>query len=196
MSVQRITAVIPASGILSAGIGGNFLLLVSASGNINLRIERGGIAERFDGVAGGLYITRLTPWTEVRFLGGAGVAVEYLIGDEVVDKDETDIRLQIATIAGVAAVRVQPATSLVSTAKVTLATGNSIDVAINATRQNLVVCNESASLGSVWIRDQTATVDGGVELQPGQSVPCNGIYALRVRNNSGASANISFNEEA
>lgn len=195
MSVQRVTGTIPASGIWSGGPG-NFLLFVSANAAVNLRLEQTGIAERFDGISGGLYITRLKPWQEMRILGGAGVTFEYLIGDEYVDKDETDVRLQIATIAGVAAVRQQPAASGVSTAKVTLATANSIDISANLARVNMIVCNESASLGSVWVRDQTATTDAGIELQPGSSVPINGTYAFRVRNNSGANANISFHEES
>jgi hypothetical protein len=86
--------------------------------------------------------------------------------------------------------------SLVSTLKAALATGNSLDVSANLTRKRITICNESASLGSVWFRDQSAVTDAGVELQPGQSQQVDGTYAFRVRNNSGASANISFNEES
>lgn len=196
MKAERLTGTIPASGIFSLGQSANFLLVVAASAVISIRLERGGIAEQFNGFIGGLKIRRVLPWAEARMLGAAGTTFEVLIGDQITDKDDTDVVTQIATIAGVAAVSVQPAVTLVSTAKATLATGNSLDVSANLSRKRISVHNESISLGSVWFRDQAATADAGVEIQPGTSREFSNTAAFRIRNNSGASANISFNEES
>jgi hypothetical protein len=195
MGLEQRTELIPAVGAIECGRG-NYVLFLSATGTVNLRLENGGQGEGLNGVTGGVLVRRVRSWDNLRIIGTVGVSVTYLIGALDTDKDETDIRLQIATIAGVAAVRVQPATTLLSTAKAVLAAGASLDVAVNASRQNIVVCNESISGNSVWVRDQAATADAGIELQPGQSVPLNGTYAFRVRNNGAAACNISFNEEA
>lgn len=198
MSVQRVVATLPASGQYSLATRSNFLLFVSATAAINLRLESGGSAERFDGITGGLLVRRLKPWNETRVLGAAGSVVEALIGDEIVDQDETDIRLQIATIAGIAAVSVQPSTTFVTNplGQFAIAGGAFVDIPANPLRTRITIDNDPLSTGAIWIRDQIATTPGGVQLHAGMSAVCNTRAALRLLNLSGGPCNVSSNEES
>ena len=193
MGIERFSRTIPTSGAIETGRG-NFALLLSASGNINVRAEDGGSAEGFDGVSGGLLIRRVKPWDNLRLLGAAGIAVEYILGHEVVDTDETDVRLQIATIAGVAAVRFQPFSTVTDRAPVAAANGaQSVLFAANPLRQKIRVFVD-ANNGVTFAR----TVGGAnniCNLQPGSSYDFPGLYGLDVRNDSGAVANFYIFEE-
>lgn len=198
MSVQTFkTQIIPASGVLEIYGGNFFLLLATSLTSVDIRIERGngGHAEQYNSFSAGLRVRRIEPWDRLRILGTAGGTVDFIFGKETIEKDEVDIITQIASIAGVAQVAIQPASSRTTTAQASLATATSLDVAANLLRKRIWVCSDSNNSGSVWIRDQAATVAGGIELQPGTSFPVENTGAFRVRNLSGAGQLISFEEE-
>lgn len=194
MSINRYTPTIPASGVVESQ-GGNFMLLLAASGSVSLRLENGGHAEQFNGVAGGLLVRRVIPWDNARILGAPGVTLEFFYGNNFTDKDETDVRLQIATIAGVAATRLQPFSSVTNRAPVAAANGaQSTLFAANALRQTLRVFVDENNAGTCYAR-----VVGGANnianLQPGSVYTFPGLYGLDVRNDTGSVANFYIFEE-
>lgn len=195
MSIERYSRTIPASGVIEHS-NGNFVLLLTATAAVNLRADRQGWSEGFNGITGGVLIRRIKPWDGIQIIGVAGTTVEYIVGQEVVEKDETDIRLQIATIAGVAAFSEQPSATFVTTvANTDILTANSADVAANLSRRRITVVADSANTGSLRVRDQAATTDGGIELQPGMFVELKTTAAFRILNNSGATQAYSLQEE-
>ncbi len=193
MSVERYTGALPANGIVEFA-GGNYALLLSASAAVNLRKDARGTSEGFNGVIGGILIKRVQPWENLRIIGTAGTTYEILIGSENVDQDETDIRLQIATIAGVASVSVQPASQFTSGAASILAASNQ-DFAADTTRKRITISVDSAATASVFVRDQAATTSQGTEVQPGTYVVIENTAALRIRNNSGVAVQVYWNIE-
>lgn len=194
MSINRYTPTIPASGVVESQ-GGNFMLLLAASGSVSLRLENGGHAEQFNGVTGGLLVRRIVPWDNARILGAPGVTLEFFYGNNFTDKDETDVRLQIATIAGVAATRIQPFSSVTDRTPVAAANGaQSTLFAANALRQTLRVFVDENNAGTCYAR-----VVGGANnianLQPGSVYTFPGLYGLDVRNDTGLVANFYIFEE-
>lgn len=194
MSINRYTPTIPASGVVESQ-GGNFMLLLAASGSVSLRLENGGHAEQFNGVTGGLLVRRIVPWDNARILGAPGVTLEFFYGNNFTDKDETDVRLQIATIAGVAATRIQPFSSVTNRTPVAAANGaQSTLFAANALRQTLRVFVDENNAGTCYAR-----VVGGANnianLQPGSVYTFPGLYGLDVRNDTGLVANFYIFEE-
>src|ERR1043165_3128457 len=142
------------SGVLELQ-GGNFILLLTASSPVQVRVERGngGHAEVFDNISGGFLIRRLMPWANLRLLGTAGAAVTFMYGTAETDKDETDIRLQIATIAGVASVAMSPTNNVADTPAVAAANGaQSTLFAPNALRRSLRVFVDENNAGTCYAR--------------------------------------------
>lgn len=180
MSINRYTPTIPASGVIETQTG-NFFLLLSATGSVSLRLENGGHAEQFNGVTGGLLVRRIKPWENARVLGAPGVVLEYLQGSDFVDKDEVDVRLQIATIAGVAAVRTQPFASVADTPIVTLAqSANGVLFAANALRQRIRVFVDPNNPDIATARVAGPGVNTVAYLQPGAVYEFPGLYGLHV----------------
>lgn len=195
MSIERKTFTIPASGAYES-TRGNFCLLLSATGAINVRSERDGTSEGFDGVSGGVLIRRVQPWDNLRFLGTPGIAVEVLLGHEEVERDEVDIRLQIATIAGTASVAVAPATAVADTAPVVRPTATQAALfAVSLTRKRITVFVDSNNTASCFART-AGGANNIAELQPGMFYQFDGRYAVDVRNDTGANATFYIFEEA
>lgn len=199
MSTQRVSVTIPASGIYSVGAG-NFFLLLTSTGSLDIRVERGGVAEKYTGIIGGLRLARLNPWTEIRVLGGAGTVFDYFIGDEIFDHDDTDIRLQIATIAGVAAVSFAANTSLTNAPAVAAANGaQSVLFAANPLRKKISVTCDSDNASGPGAKAFARTVGGAnniQELQPGSVYDFTGTFGVDVRNDTGGIATFYLKEEA
>jgi len=193
-TMERYSRTIPANGIIEL-MRGNVLLLISATAAVNLRLENGGAAEGISGVIGGVRIERVKPWENARIVGTAGVTVEFWVGAQNVEKDVIDVIAQIATIAGVVPVSLASSAFTVNTAESVLATATSVDIAANALRKRLTIQASSGNTGSLWIRDQAATTNGGIELQGGQAVVLDTTAAMRIRNNSGANQSYSISEE-
>ncbi len=195
MSIERIARTIPPVGELRTG-GNNFALFITSNAAVTLRAERTGMAEVFAGITGGLLLKRLAPWDDLRLIGAAGTSVEILVGTEIVDKDETDIRLQIATIAGVASVAVNPTVAVTDRAPVAAANAaQSTLFAANGLRRKLRVFVDENNAGTCYARTVGGANNIG-NLQPGSVYTFDGIYGLDVRNDTGAIANFYIFEEA
>lgn len=180
MSINRYTPTIPASGVIETQTG-NFFLLLSASGNVSLRLENGGHAEQFNGINGGLLVRRIKPWENARILGAAGIALEFLQGSDFVEKDETDVRLQIATIAGVAATRLQPFGAVTDLAPVALTQSQNAELfPPNALRQRITVCVGPNNPDIATCRVHGPGVNTIRYLQPGVEYTFAGIYGAHV----------------
>lgn len=195
MSVERKSRTIPTSGVIELGRG-NFMLLLTALGSVNLRADRGGASEGFDGITGGILIRRANPWDNMRIIGAAGVTVEYIIGSEVVEQDETDVRLQIATIAGVASFTEAPTASLANTAAVALPNAAQTAVfPVNLLRKRISITIDSAALANVFART-TGGANNVMELSPGMTYEFKGTYGLDIRNDSGGATTAYIFEES
>lgn len=180
MSINRYTPTIPASGVIETQTG-NFFLLLSASGSVSLRLENGGHAEQFNGVNGGLLVRRIKPWENARILGAAGITLEYLQGSDFVEKDETDVRLQIATIAGVAATRLQPFSSVTDLAPVSLTQSQNAELfPANPLRQRITVCVDPNNPDIATCRMHGPGANTIRYLQPGVEYTFSGFYGAWV----------------
>lgn len=74
-----------------------------------------------------------------------------------------------------------------------LATGTSLDIAADATREMLVIYNDSAA-NTVWFRSQAGTTSAGTPIGPKQVLQIAFAGACRIRNNSGATCDIYVNK--
>lgn len=194
MSVERFSRTIPASGVINLGPG-NFMLLLSASASVDLRADGRGTSEGFNGVTGGLLIARVEPWSSMRIIGAAGTTCDYVVGAENIAEDDTDIRLQIATIAGTAAVAVQPLSSFTNRASVAALTAAQTALfAANTSRKRITVHVDSANAGSCYFRTAGGANNIG-EAVPGVSYTFENTAALDVRNDTGSTCTFYLCEE-
>lgn len=197
MGLERRVQTIPATGRIEVGRG-NYLLYLTGTGAVEIRMERDGTSDRFIGVVGGLLIRRIAPYDTITIIGTPGVSTEVIVGSEVVDRDETDIRLAVTAIAGTISTTEAPASSWTTTVpNTTLAAVATVDIAANLARKRLWIQNDLNSATHFWVRDQSVTTSGGVQLAPGQSVVISNTGAIRIRNNDAAlTAQYSIQEEA
>lgn len=180
-SIERVSRTIPASGAIENGRG-NVLLLIAATGTVNVRLENGGAAEGVSGVNGGVRIERVRPWDNARILGTPGVTVEYWIGSQEVERDLIDVFTQIAVIAGVAAVAIAPAVSVVDNAPVVVpnATLNATLFAANLLRKRIRVFADENNPDTCYARLPGGTGNDLANLQPGSVYTFEGTYALNI----------------
>lgn len=194
-SIERYSRTIPASGVIENGRG-NVLLVIAATGVINVRFENGGAAEGVTGVSGGVRVERVTPWDNARILGTPGVTVEYWIGSQNVERDLIDVFTQIATIAGVAAVAIQPGVAFTDLAPVVRATATQGALfAANLLRKRIRVFVDANNPDTCFAR-----VVGGANnicnLQPGSAYTFENTAGLDVRNDTGGNCTFYLTEEA
>lgn len=192
MSIERIARTIPPIGELRTG-GNNFALFITSNAAVTLRAERTGMAEVFAGITGGLLLKRLNPWDDLRLIGAAGTSVEILVGTEIVDKDETDIRLQIATIAGVASVAINP--TVVPTDRAPVTVSNAIQTvplfAANGLRRKLRVFVDENNQDTCYVHT-TGGAQRIANLQPGSVYTFDGIYGLDIERAAASGGNCIF----
>lgn len=175
---------------------GRFFFIKSATAALTLETNGDkGSPVRFDNVGAGLkYKAPLElRWRTLRITSAAIQTVEIVLSDDA----EVDIANTV-TVSGSVTVQEQPSTTLTPGAKAALAAAASLDIAANAARRRISISNwaSSGGGGTVCVRDQAATADAGVELQPGQTMEFQTVAALRVRNNGAAAADISYLEES
>ena len=195
MGIERRVQTIDAGGRIDTPRN-NFFLILSATGSVNLRAERGGTSEGFNGISGGILVRRIQSWDTMTIEGTPGVSVEYLVGSEHVERDETDIRLQIATIAGVAAIAEEPAATVADTPQVDIADTTQDElVPANLLRKRVTIFVDPDNGGSCFIRTAGGANNIGV-LVPGVTYEFKGRYALDVRNDTGGTATFYIFEEA
>lgn len=173
---------------LAFDLVGSFIKVLSATGAFTLRAEnrkRNGILSEDLELEVGSKVRFLDeqgnakPFDLVRVTdtSGAGNTIVVLVGDGDHDSD---------SVLGTVSIDNTAATTLDSSADVTLATANSHDIAANAARRELILEADATNTGDLFIRDQSATTSEGKRLKPGETVFLSFKGALRIRNNSGA----------
>lgn len=195
MTIKRVATTMPASGSYELP-NGNFFLFLTASAALNINISKDGSREDFSGLTGGLYVRRVIPWLKIYLTGAAGTTFEVWIGDEKVERDETDVRLAVTSIAGVANVFQVPNTAFANLPFVDIANGTQGALfAANPTRSAITVFSDSANGGRCLIRTAGELVNSIGEIQPSGFLSWRNRGALDARNDSGASARFYILEE-
>lgn len=204
MTIQRYSQTIPATGLVEIPLGNFFLLVAVSGGSVECAITKGGTRERFPGVVGGLYIKRTEPWELIQIIGAAGLTIEYWHGSELVDRDETDIRLATSVIAGAVTTTEQPASGAITqTAPVVAVTGaQTALIAANASRKRVSFSIDSANVdGGTAATHAYLRSAGGTqnlqELVPGFTYgPYKNTNGFDIRNDSGNNYTVYIFEEA
>lgn len=182
----------PATLTLPSGI---FFYIKSASAALNIDTRGSTTAPvNFNNVGAGLRfgpVPEAKRWTYLDVTSASVQTVEIVVSDDA----EVDIASTVS-VAGNVTTQELPSSALSSQAKTALATATSVDIPANAARKRITIQNWSDSAGNFCVRDQTGTADAGEEIQSGMGRMFATTAALRIRNNSGASVNYSWNEEA
>jgi hypothetical protein len=177
---------------------GNFLLFQTSTSNITITLMFDGVREVFANVNGGVYVRRVKPWQNLRIDGAIGTQVTYFVGTENVDRDETDIRQQIAVISGVTATADQPAQAMTDTPNVAVPNGALTQIVpVNNARRRVQISfpsNSAIPANTVFIR-RAGGVNNLQEVQAGVVYPFVGFYAISVRNDSGGALTALVLEE-
>lgn len=187
MSIQRYTGTIPATGTYESQ-GGNFLLFISSNAASSVRLENGGHSEQFNGITGGLLVKRVRPWDNFRLVGTPGTTFEFLLGNEFVEHDEVDIRLQIATIAGVASFSEFPSATVATPDDNALPAATTENIAANPLRRRITIGCLSTNTVGFRVQAVGASDLSGIEVTPGTYVEIRTTASLDIRNNDGAVA--------
>ena len=185
--INRYVPVIPPSGVVET-ITGNFFLFIAASAAVSIRIENGGHAEQLNAVAGGILVRRVKPWENLRILGAPGTTLEYYQGSSFTDKDETDVRLQIATIAGVAAFTLVPSATVAAIPPVVGVGPSAIGLLFppNLLRKKLRIFTHPDNASFIFARTQGGGPQVIALLQPGSVYGFDGTYGLDYLTDSAA----------
>lgn len=200
MTVERYVEQIPQSSDaapvqlpLERGPG-NFLLFQTSNALVNITLFFDGVKEVFAQVNGGIYVRRVKPWSNMRIDGAVGTQCTFFYGSEATDKDDTDIRIQVASIAGSVLTQEQPSATIVDNPLV--ACGNAALTAVapaNLLRRRITLSTDAGS-GVVYARKH----GGGNNLAPMQAgvlYEFRTTAAIDVRNDSGAGVNVYVFEE-
>lgn len=199
MSIERKTQTLNASGRAELGRG-NFFLLLTASAVVNVRADRDGTSEGFNGVSGGVLIRRVRPWDQMIIEGAAGDTIEYYVGSEIVDRDETDIRLAVTAIAGTVPVSESARDTITDSPAVTASNPSSpaadetVLVAANPNRKRLRISAKSDNPGSCFV----LAASGGnfiAEMQPGVAQQFDVLQGLWISNDTGGDCVFYIDEE-
>lgn len=194
--LNKFSSIIPASGELIAGVDNNSLVFLSSDASVQLRIENGGTGEHFDDVNGGIYIRRIKSWNSVRFLGAPGTTVEYFIGTEFNDEDETDIRLAVTAIAGSVSVIDAPTVAISDTAPVTVPDSvQTAVVPVSLTRRKVTLTVDTNTAGVVYLRS-AGGANNLAEIQPGIMYPFATRAGIDAYQETGGDAIIYIFEES
>lgn len=176
------TFILSANQQLYQDAAGLFVKVKSATGAITVRAEsRSGskILSETMAMSVGDKHRFAAPFDLLRVTdtSGAGNTVELIVGDGDHDSD---------SVVGSVSVTNTAATTLDSSADVTLVTATSHDIAANAARREIILEADATNTGDLFIRDQSGTTSEGKRLKPGETVFLSCKGALRIRNNSGA----------
>lgn len=187
MSLERRVQIIPANGRFEMP-GGNYILFLTATAAVELQMLRDGTSDRFIGVTGGLLLRRIKPYQNIVIIGTAGVSVEVIVGSEVVEKDETDIRLAVTAIAGTISTTIAPSSILSTPDDNALAVSATENIAANLSRKRITIGVLSTELVGVRAQAVGANDASGVEIQPGTSYTFETTASIDVRNNDATNA--------
>jgi hypothetical protein len=199
MSIERYVEQIPATanGAIQLPIErstGNFLLFQSSLNNVTITLMGDGTREVFANVNGGIYVRRVKPWTNLRIDGPIGTLVTYFVGSTVVIEDETDIRQQVAVLAGVSAVADQPAGALTDTPPVVVNAGATTNViGNNFARRRFSLSIDTA--GNVVFARKAGGANDLLLMEPGMVYQFNAFYGVDVHNPGAANTTVYIAEE-
>jgi hypothetical protein len=175
---------------------GNFLLFQVSSALVTITLFFDGVREIFANVNGGIYVRRIRPWQNMRIDGPIGTSVTYFVGSETTTRDETDVRLQTAILAGVSATADQPASVVTDTPAVAAVAGvTTIVVPQNLARRRVTLSVDAGGGNAVFARCG-AFVNNLLVMEPGMTYQFNGTYAISVNNPGAANINIYVFEES
>lgn len=196
-NIDSRVEVIPANGVLNLS-NANFIFLQSASVAVALKFVQGslGSSENFGNVTAGLQISRVKPWAYCNVTGPAGTTVNFWYGYTDVREDNTIFSQQIAVIAGVTAVAIQPSSVISSPAPDAILTATALSIPANLTRRRITITSLSVNTGSVLAQSAGAGASRGLEIQPGTFVEFDTTAAIDIRNDSGATQVINRFEES
>ena len=196
MSIDRIVEQIPAdvTGLIQLPLErgpGNYLLFVTSAANVTIQLLDalgGGVRETFAAVNGGVYVRRVKPWGNMRIDGPIGTVCTYFYGNADTDRDETDIRQQVAVISGVTATADQPAVAITDKAPVAVPNAAQTNIfGVNNSRRRISFSFASNAVippATVFAR-KAGGVNNLFEIQPGV-VYNDAIFAgIDIRNDSG-----------
>lgn len=186
------TEVLPATGALNNVGPGNFFMLVSSGGSVNVTFIRGGSNYGAENIQGGYVKGVVEPWERCSISGTAGATVRFFIGHENIASDFTDYRrtvgeftqTQPATVADAADVDVG-----VSAVAVQVVAANSARATVTIT--NLVSSTANVRVGAA----ATVAATRGQRLEPGQSVTLRTTGAIHAIRETAAAASVCVLEE-
>lgn len=199
MSIERYVEQIPAdqTGAIALPLErgpGNFLLFQSSTVNVTVTLIYDGVREVFANVNGGVYVRRVKAWSNLRMDGPIGTPITYFVGTENVNRDETDIRQQVAVLAGVSSTADQPANALTELAPVVCNTGALTPViAVNNGRRRFTLSIDAA--GGIVFARKVGGANNLLLMQPGMTYAFSGFYGVSVRNDSGTNTTVYIAEE-
>ena len=196
-SIPQTTDAVPKQLPIERG-SGSFLLFQLSTALVTITLLYDGVKEIFSNVNGGIYIRRVKPWKNLRIDGAIGTSCTYFVGAQVNDRDETDVRLQTTTIAGVTATADQPAAALNDNPTVAVAaTGITPVFPANLARRRVGVqfpSNSAIPANSVFLR-----VHGGannlIEVAAGVIYNFSGTYGVDCNNTTAAGLTALISEE-
>lgn len=177
---------IPANGVLNL-TNANFLFLQSATVAVALKFVASslGSSENFGNVIAGLQISRIKPWAYCNITGTPGTVVTFWYGYTDVREDNTIFSQQIAVIAGVTAVAIQPGGTFTDTVDTAQATGTQTNIAANLARRRITIGVPPSAAANEPVRvSGTGGAGRGVVIQPGTFVEFDTTAALVVRNDN------------
>lgn len=180
MAVERYIETIQALGAGTAPVErgtGNFLLVLSSTANVTVSLVGGGMTEKYANISGGLYIRRMKPWNNLRIDGALGTQVAMFYGHEPTNRDETDVRLQIATLSGIVSVADTPAGALADTPAIATAAGQHQLFVQNLGRRRMTVFADSANTTTVYGR-KAGGANNIAAFPPGSATEIKGTYAM------------------
>jgi hypothetical protein len=175
-SIPQTNDAIPKPLPLERGPG-NFLLLQVAGASVTITLMGDGVREVFANILGGMYVKRVKPWKNLRIDGAVGTGVTFFVGNELVDRDETDIRLQTSVIAGVTLTADSPADNLTDAPAVNTIAGQAALFAQNLSRRRLTVFADPGNTVTVYGR-AVGKLNNIAQFPPGSATELKGRYAL------------------
>jgi hypothetical protein len=200
MTIERYVEQIPAdqTGLIQLPIErgpGNFLLFQSALALVTINLIGEGVKEQFANVNGGIYVRRLLPWVNLRIDGPIGTQVTYFYGSTEVLSDDTDIRQQVAVLAGVSAVADQPAAAMSEIAPIVCPNAALTPIVpVNFARRRVTLSIDSG--GGIVFARRAGGANNLLLMEPGMTYQFNGTYAISVRNDSGTPTTVYIDEES
>ena len=183
------------AGVQATFGAGRIWYLKSASAPVTITCEQyrsGASVRKFINVAAGFKF-KADPddgWVYLRMLSALAQNIEIIIGD-----DDVEVANAVTVSGGVFTNETPSSAFATTVAETALGAASSANIAANLSRRRITVNASSTNTASLWIRDQAAITNGGIELQPGLFVELKTTAAFRIRNNSAGAQSYSLTEE-